>query len=58
MRAQPVAWIPKPGDLTVTSAAGAVFEEVEFDDNAWGDYDAENELAVSINDLQSTIEVA
>eukprot|EP00616_Rhizochromulina_sp_CCMP1243_P017342 CAMPEP_0118962630 /NCGR_PEP_ID=MMETSP1173-20130426/894_1 /TAXON_ID=1034831 /ORGANISM="Rhizochromulina marina cf, Strain CCMP1243" /LENGTH=161 /DNA_ID=CAMNT_0006910915 /DNA_START=79 /DNA_END=564 /DNA_ORIENTATION=- len=54
---EPVAWLPKPGDFTVTTTGGSVFQEVEFDDGIWAEYDAEADEPVSINELTSTFEV-
>jgi hypothetical protein len=35
-----------------------VFQEVEFEDGTWADYDEDNDCPVSINDLESALEVA
>lgn len=50
---EPIAWMPR-NDFTVTSAGGTVFDadSVEFEDNLWADYDAENDVPVQIEDLE------
>lgn len=50
---EPVGWMPR-GDFVVQSEGGTVFEPdaVEFDEGTWADYDAENDVPVSVTELQ------
>jgi hypothetical protein len=47
---EPVEWMPRK-DFTVTSSGGVKFEEVEIEDGLWADYDGENDMPVSIQNL-------
>ena len=50
---EPVGWMTK-SDFTVQSEGGTLFdpEAIEFDDGTWADYDAENDVPVSITELE------
>ena len=53
-----VAWHPaENGDFTAESTGGKVFEEVDLSEGDWTDYDDDNDLAVSVMELDSKIEV-
>jgi len=42
--------------LKVVSEGGVVFEEdVDLSEGDWGDYDEENDTAVSVNEFESKI---
>ena len=50
---EPVGWMTK-SDFTVQSEGGTLLdpEAIEFDDGTWADYDAENDVPVSITELE------
>eukprot|EP00622_Pseudochattonella_farcimen_P001103 FR735714.1.p1 GENE.FR735714.1~~FR735714.1.p1 ORF type:complete len:162 (+),score=15.95 FR735714.1:1-486(+) len=54
---EPIGWMCR-NDFAVESVGGTVFpaEEVEFDDQMWADYDGENDIPVSIQNLESVFE--
>mmetsp|Transcript_41155 Transcript_41155/g.53081 ORF Transcript_41155/g.53081 Transcript_41155/m.53081 type:complete len:113 (+) Transcript_41155:249-587(+) len=47
---EPVEWMPKL-DFQVKSTGGVKFDEVDIEDGLWADYDAENDMPVSIQEL-------
>jgi hypothetical protein len=54
---EPYAFHPMGGAVIVTSEGGHVFDENEVDlREDWGDYDIENDIAVSIFDFSSKFE--
>jgi hypothetical protein len=50
----PVRWIPGE-DFVATSSEGHKFEAVDLTDGNWADYDEENDLSVSVMDLEHKI---
>ncbi len=51
----PVRWVPGV-DGTCVSVGGKVFEDVDLQEGDWAEYDDENDLAVSITNLEHCIE--
>jgi hypothetical protein len=49
------AWQPST-DFTVTSTGGFTFDPVDLSDRDWADYDEENDLSVSVSNLEYRIE--
>jgi hypothetical protein len=54
--AEPVAWHPKV-DFVVESTGGTLFENVDLSERDWADYDEENDVPVSVTELEYTISV-
>ena len=55
---EPYAFHPMGGAVIVTSEGGHVFDENEVDlREDWGDYDIENDIAVSISDFSSKLKL-
>ncbi len=52
---EPTAWHPS-FDFIVKSSGGTVFDKVDLSDKDWADYDEENDLSVSITNLEYKIE--
>ncbi|KAL7538816.1 hypothetical protein ACHAXR_008803 [Thalassiosira sp. AJA248-18] len=53
---EPYAFHPLGNEFRVVSEGGAIFEEdVDLSEGDWGDYDAENDLAVGVNEFESKI---
>jgi len=51
---EPYAFHPLSDEFLITSQGGVKFQEgVDLSEGDWGDYDAENDSAVSISDFQS-----
>jgi hypothetical protein len=50
-----VSYVPGM-DFSAESTGGGKFEEVDMSEGDWADYDEDNDLAVSITNLESTIE--
>lgn len=54
---EPYAFHPMGDEFIVTSTGGASFaEDVDFSEGDWGDYDEENDGAVSANEVEFKIE--
>eukprot|EP00611_Tribonema_gayanum_P022886 TRINITY_DN4693_c0_g2_i1.p1 TRINITY_DN4693_c0_g2~~TRINITY_DN4693_c0_g2_i1.p1 ORF type:complete len:174 (+),score=54.88 TRINITY_DN4693_c0_g2_i1:39-524(+) len=51
----PTAWHPST-DFVVTSSGGHSFGEVDLSDGDWGEYDEENDIALSITDMEHKFE--
>eukprot|EP00621_Florenciella_sp_RCC1693_P005785 CAMPEP_0182531824 /NCGR_PEP_ID=MMETSP1323-20130603/10177_1 /TAXON_ID=236787 /ORGANISM="Florenciella parvula, Strain RCC1693" /LENGTH=76 /DNA_ID=CAMNT_0024741461 /DNA_START=75 /DNA_END=305 /DNA_ORIENTATION=- len=54
---EPIGYTPK-NDFAVETTGGTIFdcEDVEFDEGMWADYDGENDMSVSIQDLEIQFE--
>ena len=51
---EPYEFFPMGGEFTVTSLGGKVFDEdVDFSEDDWGEYDDENDIALSISSFES-----
>ena len=52
-----VGWHPSEegGEIELESEGGTLFEEVGFVDGEWADYDEENDLPVSVTNLQFSL---
>lgn len=56
---EPYAFHPINDEFIVTSEGGTIFDDgVDLSDGDWADYDAENDLSVSISNFQSKFVVA
>lgn len=56
---EPYAFHPMKDEFVITSEGGWTFdEEIEFTDNEWADYDAENDCPVSIQEIEFKFEEA
>jgi Eukaryotic protein of unknown function (DUF866) len=54
---EPYAFHPMKDEFIITSEGGTQFDEdIEFGDGDWADYDAENDCAVSLEDIQFKFE--
>lgn len=53
---EPIAWYPAM-DFDVKSTGGATFTQVDLSDRDWAEYDEENDLTVSISNLDYKIDV-
>jgi len=54
---EPYAFHPMKDEFIITSEGGCSFDEdIELGDLEWADYDAENDVPVSLNDLQFKFE--
>lgn len=53
----PVTWIPGI-DFNATSTGGTQFDGIDLTEKEWADYDEENELSVSVMNLESKIETS
>lgn len=45
-------WHPHGTQFVVRSTAGTSFDEVDLADGDWADYDADNDLPVSVTNLE------
>lgn len=52
---EPTAWHPS-FDFVIESSEGTTFDKVDLSDRDWADYDEENDLSVSITNLEYKIE--
>jgi hypothetical protein len=52
---EPIAWYPS-FDFLIRSSSGKLFEYVDLSEKEWADYDEENDLSVSIMNLEYKIE--
>ena len=50
-------WRPHATRFIVRSTGGATFEEVDLSEGDWADYDADNDLSVSITNLEQRFDV-
>mmetsp|Transcript_3570 Transcript_3570/g.3928 ORF Transcript_3570/g.3928 Transcript_3570/m.3928 type:complete len:181 (-) Transcript_3570:86-628(-) len=50
---EPYAFHPMDGEFTVASEGNIIFDDVDLSEGDWGDYDEENDAAVSITDFES-----
>mmetsp|Transcript_21822 Transcript_21822/g.27531 ORF Transcript_21822/g.27531 Transcript_21822/m.27531 type:complete len:192 (+) Transcript_21822:109-684(+) len=55
---EPYAFHPMGGEFVVRSEGGFVFdsEEVDLSEDDWADYDAENDISISISEFESKID--
>jgi hypothetical protein len=55
---EPYRFHPMGGEFIIESEGGVNFEgdDVDLSEGDWGDYDADNDLAVSVSDFQSKFE--
>ncbi|OEU17130.1 hypothetical protein FRACYDRAFT_207458 [Fragilariopsis cylindrus CCMP1102] len=54
---EPYAFHPMTDEFVITSENGFRFDEdIELEDNEWADYDAENDVPVSIQDVEFKFE--
>ena len=50
---EPIAFFPMGNDFVITSSSGTDFvEEVDLIEGDWVDYDADNDLPVSMSEIQ------
>ena len=52
-----VRWRLREGDVSVRSAAGYPFEEVDLSDGDWADYDVEADAPVALSDIETKVEL-
>jgi hypothetical protein len=53
---EPIAWHPN-FDFVVQTTGGAIFDKVDLTDLDWAEFDEENDLSVSITNLEYKLEV-
>ncbi len=51
----PLRWKPS-GDFIAESAGGHYFDNVDLSDGDWAEYDEENDLSVSIMNVEAKVE--
>ncbi len=54
---EPVSWIPGI-DFHGVSSGGTTFKDIDLSDKEWADYDEENDLSVSVTNLEFKIETS
>ncbi len=52
-----VRWRLREGDVSVRSAAGYPFEDVDLSDGDWADYDVEADAPVALSDIETKVEL-
>ena len=51
-----VTWRLREGDVSVRSATGFPFEDVDLSEGDWADYDAEADAPVAMSDIETKVE--
>ena len=52
-----IPWRLREGDVSVRSAAGYPFEDVDLSDGDWADYDVEADAPVALSDIETKVEL-